>query len=653
MNPNLLILTIAFALAAAMLGSGSGSPALSQPGLEYTIRLHEPQTQMIEIRIAAPDLPPGAEHVDFVLPAWRPGKYAILDAAGTVRDVAATSAAAEPLPVRKLDKQTWRVATQGQRSVALEYRVFANSLADRTRHADDTHAFISPSSVLMYVPERRALPVRVRIEAPEEWAVATGLEPEGGDPRVRVAPDYDVLVDSPIEIGRQYIQTFTVDGVPHEIVVWSPTTDPAAARPAPKRGEKPTWDRMPEDFAKIVETQREIFGGLPYARYVYLIHAYPGGGGGTEHLNSTVMGANPRIFEDENAYKRFLGLVSHEMFHTWNVKQFRPAGLKPYDYTRENYTELLWVAEGTTSYYDDLTLARAGLMETRDYLKRLGDSIDTLRKRPGAAVQSLEESSFDAWIKFNRPHADSINSTVSFYDKGALVSLLLDLELRRRTGNRVSLDDAMRTLCERFPLDGPGYTTEDLLATLGELDGSGFDDFFGKYVRGVEPLDFETALPVLGLELVRDGKKNNDGEDAQGAGDAPEQQASIGLTLENRDGLAAVTAVLADGPARAAGINAGDLVVALNGRRLRAGDLNGALERLAPGDTVTLTYLRYDELRTARFPAGASPRGKWTIRRIEDPTPEQKAAFESWIGHTWDGKKPTPEDETPPAGASR
>lgn len=633
--------------------AGPGSPAAY--GLEYAVGLSRAATQMIDVSVAAPDLAPGTTHVDFVLPAWRPGKYAILDTAGTVRDVRARSGRGEPLAVEKTDKQTWRVAANGEGGVVLDYRVYANSLGDRTRHADDTHAFISPSSVMMYVPERRERPVRVRIDAPDGWQVATGLSPEGEDPRVLAAADYDVLVDSPLEIGLHEAQRFEVDGVPHEIVVWT------AGQGIPKEdteGGNANWDRMPEDFAAIVREQREIFGDLPYERYVYLVHAYPGGSGGTEHLNSTAMGTSPKTFEDEKTYDRFLGLVSHEMFHTWNVKRFRPAGLVPYDYTRENYTDLLWVAEGVTSYYDDLTLARAGLMGRDDYLKRLGDSIDALRRRPGAAAQSLAESSFDAWIKFNRPTPDSVNSTVSFYDKGALASLVLDMEIRRRTEGRASLDDAMRTMYRRFPLGGPGYTTADLIAVLNDITGSRFEAFFEKHIAGVEPLDFESALSVVGLELtgVKSAKTDGGTEDAHAGEESsaksePRGRAYIGLKVEQRDGLAAVTSVLADGPAYEAGVNVADLIVAMNGRRLRSGDLEARVERMKPGDEVRLTLLRHDELREVRFKAGEQPDGKWKVRRIKEPTPAQRAAYESWLSEPWDGKRGS-DDGGNPDGAN-
>lgn len=628
-----------FAAAAA-----GGQPERTGPAqVEYTVSLREPQTQMVDMSMTLRGIT--EPMIEVALPAWRPGKYALIDPAGTVRGVTARSGGGKSLACEKIDKGTWVVQTgaaEGDHTVTVEYRVYANSITDRTRHADDTHAFLSPSMVFMYCPALRGEPLRVRVEAPEGWRTATGLEPDPADPAWLVAADYDVLVDSPLEIGIHDRMEFEVLGVPHEIVVWT------GGAPLPGYDKK----KLTEDFARIVKAESDVFGELPYKRYVFMVHCYPGGGGGTEHLNSTIMGATPQSFATPESTRRFLGLVSHEFFHTWNVKQFRPAGLSPYDYRHENYTDLLWVAEGTTSYYDDLCLARAGIMKPDDYLKMLSGWINGYRSRPGSGVQSLAESSFDAWIKFNKATPDSVNSTVSFYDKGAQVSLLLDMEIRARTQGRSSLDDLMRELYRSFPRSGPGYTSKDVQRGAERLTLTSFDSFFSDYVQGVKPLDFEAALTTAGLEVVRepgrgsdrddkpgDDKKGDDkkGDDEERPGASAKEHAYIGLTLEAEDGLASVATVLADGPAYKAGVIAGDLVVALNGQRLRATDLDTLLKRIKPGETVRLSLFRYDILREIEFKADGRPDGRWTVRRVKSPTDEQKAVYESWLGRKWPG----------------
>lgn len=599
--------------------------------IEYTIRLEAPQTQQVDIDVAVWQVT--GETLDLALPVWRPGKYLVLDPAGTVEEVRAVNAADEPLPIAKLDKSAWRVQTLGAGAVRVSYRVYCNSLNDRTRHVDATHAFLSPSAVLMYLPARRQAPVVVRIEAPEHWRVACGLEAAPEAPRVLRAPNYDALVDSPLEIGEHDLIEFTAAGKPHAIAVWGAAAYDAA--------------QLKADFAKIIEEQAAIFGTTPYQRYLFIAHIGAGSSGGTEHRNSTVIQASTAALEEPAAYRKFLGLVSHEMFHTWNIKQFRPADFERYDYQRENYSKLLWVVEGTTSYYDDLVLVRAGLIKAGDYLKLLGEAIDAMRRRPGELRQSLEESSFDAWIKFNKPTPDSVNSTVSFYAKGAMVSLALDLEIRARTQNRRSLDDVMRLLYERFPASGPGYTRDDLIKLVEEVAGSPFRPFFADYVVAAEPLPLEKMLSAVGLELyLKPMKRDRIGEPlALDSEDGSENQESdtaelpmiayLGLNLRDDDGRATVSSVLADGPAYVAGVIPGDEVIALDGRKLSASDLDGRLSKLKPGDEISLAIFRRDRLRELRIMLAGRPDAKWALRRVEEPTESQRSTYESWLGQPW------------------
>src|SRR2546428_5026671 len=491
--------------------------------IEYTVSLNAPQTQMVDIRMVIRNV--AGPMMDVAMPVWRPGRYEVLDPAAGVRDVRAVTSAGNSLPIVKTDKTTWHITTGGAEEVAVTYRVYANSLGDRTRHVDDTHAFLSGATVFFQVPVRLKDPVLVNIEAPASWKFATGLECVPGNPRKLLAHDYDVLVDSPLEIGLHDLLEFEVNGKPHQIAIWG--------------GAKYDPDKLKADFRKIVKSQVALFGDMPYHRYVFLIHVGPGASGGTEHLNSTIIQRPRQSLESPEAYKALLRTVSHEFFHTWNVKQFRPAGIHSYDYMRENYTDLLWVAEGTTCYYADLTNVRVALSEPDDYLKALGDAIDSMRNRPGARVQSLAESSFDAWIKFSRSIPHDANFTISFYDGGALASLLIDMELRSRTRNRVSLDDVMREMYRRFPLSGTGYTTTDLIALLETMSESQWSDFFARYIRGTEPYPFESALEVVGLELSIQAEKK---------GDSIVQTPYAGLNLAERNGGAVVWLVLFDGP---------------------------------------------------------------------------------------------------------
>jgi predicted metalloprotease with PDZ domain len=658
------------AIVALLSGVAMASAQEARP-VEYIVSLPRPQTQTLEMTMIVPGVT--GPTLDVALPVWRPGRYALIDAAGTVSHVEAVTRSGQELPIEKIDKSTWRIRTLGATEIRVSYRVYANSINDRTRHVDDTHAFLSPAAVFMYAPTKRAEPVRVSVEAPEGWRTATGLERAAEGTATFAAPDYDVLVDSPLEIGLHDLIEFDVDGVPHEIAIWHAGATDAT---------KPEYDaeRLKRDFAAIVRAEAAIFtgsdggrpeadvkAGMPYTRFVFLVHAGPGLGGGTEHLNSTIMQTGRASLEDDDAYRRFLGLVSHEMFHTWNVKQLRPADLKPYDYAHEDYTRLLWVAEGTTSYYDDLCLVRAGLMSPDKYLDVLGTLITGELERPGGGVQSLEESSFDAWIKFNRTTPDSPNTTVSFYTKGALISWLLDMEIRGRTGNAASLDTVMRTMYQRFPLAGPGYTTEDLLAVINEVSGSDFAEFFADYVAGTKIPDVTETLAVVGLERVfepeedetehgeGDGEKKDSRDaaraSAKDAGSAstapPRKKAWLGLTLADRGERTVVTGALEGNPAYDAGIIADDEVIALDGLRLRAADLDKRLKHHNPGDRVTLTLMRRDQLKTIEVTLVGRPAGKWTIQRHKDAAEGEREAYKSWLGQGWPEEKKKDREDGP------
>jgi predicted metalloprotease with PDZ domain len=555
--------------------------------------------------------------VDLALPVWRPGRYVLIEPATTVSQVRADNPdTGAPLVIQKTDKSTWRVTTDGARSVRVTYRLYANSLNDRTRHIDDTHAFLSPASTFMYDPERRHQPLRVDIETPHPWRTATGLR--AISPSSFAAPDYDTLVDSPLEIGVHDSHTFDVGGKTHEIVVWHAG---AAVTPPAKYDA----ERMKRDFRAIVQSQAAIFGDMPYDRYVFLVHAGPGLSGGTEHLNSTIMQTSRAALEasldNSGPYKRFLGLVSHEMFHTWNVKQFRPADLKPYDYAQENYTRLLWLVEGATSYYDDVCLVRAGLMAPGDFLNVVRDTIEGQANLASWDNQSVEDSSFDAWVKFNKAWPDSVNTTVSFYSKGALVSMLLDFEIRRVTANAASLDTVMRRLYQRFPHDGPGYTTKDVLDAVREATSTDFTGFFNDYIAGTARPDFAPFLAAVGLECTSEPRT-----------DTP----YLGLNLTEKEGRTLVASTLINSPAYAAGLMADDEVLALDGRRLKSADLKDRLHARAVGDRLTFTVFRRDELRTLEVTLAADPTRTYHVHKMDHPSDEQKRTYESWLGTKWD-----------------
>ncbi len=581
----------------------------------YSVDLSRTASQLITIRVELPSI--DADETLLQMPVWRPGRYEILDPAGTVRTLSATDGVGNPVAFAKTDKSTWRFETAGIEQLIVEYTIYANSINNRTRHADATHAFMNPSCVFMYDPARRTLPVRVGIHsAPAGWKLSTGMErdPTTDAEMAVVARDYDTLVDCPIEVGVHDVKTFEVRGVPHEIMIWG--------------RHEADFNKLAEDFAKIIESQARIFefdGPLPYGRYVFMIHCGAGLGGGTEHINSTIMLTRPSSFTDDDAYEGFLGLVSHEMFHTWNVKRMRPAGITPYEYQHENYTDLLWVAEGTTSYYDDLVLVRTGLIDVDTYLDRLQGSIRSVRNNPGLTVQTLAESSFDAWIKFNQRTPDSPNTTVNFYSQGAMASFVIDQWIRSHTADERSLDNAMRIVYERHPLESGGFTTADFAAAIAEAAEqplAGAAELLDRLAGGTMDLPLEAPLLAAGLELTIDD--DQDGSD-------------LGLRLGDQDSFALVRTVYESGPAFAAGVIADDLIIAVDGAKATQDSVSKLLERTDPGTRLTLTIMRRSELLELAVTT-SQPTVSWELEQVDEPTRAQRARFQSWTGQPFDSE---------------
>jgi predicted metalloprotease with PDZ domain len=598
----------------------------------YTIAMPHPHTHLYEVTldidgVAGPTL-------DVALPVWTPGSYMIREYARHVQEFTVTPSPAVPgeragpegLAFHKLDKSTWRIETHGAERVRISYNVYANELSVRTSHLDGTHGFFNPATLCMYVPGRTNEPLTVHVVAPEGWRVTTGLASTNDErPRTNddsypgrssfVAKDYDELVDSPFECGAHRLLEFDVDGVPHRIALWGYGNEDES--------------QLAEDTRKIVEAARNIFGELPYDSYTFIVHLTDARGGGLEHRNSVAMLVDRWTFQPRKSYERYLGLAAHEFFHVWNVKRIRAAPLGPFNYSRENYTRQLWAMEGVTDYYTDLLLLRAGLIAPERYLELLAEHIAALQSQPGRALMSLEQSSFDAWIKLYRPDENTPNSAISYYLKGGLVALLLDLEIRHRTAGARSLDDVLRYLYERYPLDGPGIPEDGGYRAAVEAvvgGGESFAEFFERYIAGTAELDYERALGYAGLRLDWRYEKEPEG------GRAP---AWLGFKLKTESGRVKVSQVFADGPAYAAGVYAGDELLALDGFRVDEERLKARLAERSPGDIVTLSVFRRDELLQIPVALAAAPRDKLAIVMQDDASDQQREIFEGWIG-PWD-----------------
>jgi predicted metalloprotease with PDZ domain len=578
--------------------------------VDYRIGLEERNTHLVrvEARFAV-----GGGDVDLKLPVWTPGSYLVREFERHVQEVECTSPAGAPLPLRKLDKSTWRVDARGAESIVVRYRVYANDLTVRSAHLDDTHAFLNGACIFLYVESLRSAEARVSVEPPSGWTVTVGLpEPK---PNTFVARSYDELVDSPFEIGTHELVEFAAQGKRHRLTIWG----------------KAAIDRatMTGDIVKIIDSAAALFGdGVPYDDYTFLLMLAPNQYGGLEHAKSCALLTSPFTFHPRKKYEEFLELVSHEFFHLWNVKRIHPDALGPFDYQREAYTRSLWVMEGVTSYYDRYLLVRAGLQQPDKYLDKLAEELGKIASIPGRKRQSLEESSFDAWIKLYRPDENSVNSTISYYLKGGVVALLLDLEIRARTEGARTMDHVMRLLWTRFGKSGKGFADENVQSLAEEASGLELGAFFDRHVRGRDEVDAERLLRTVGLVLAPEE------DDEAEEGDA-RREPWLGITTrEDGDALIVATA-LDGGPAMTAGLYANDQLVALDGFRLDAASLKERLAARRPGDKAAFTIFRRDELRLVEVTLGDKPVEKFKITPAPDATPTQQSAYQSWLGHPW------------------
>ena len=574
----------------------------------YRVDLSERAMQQVTIEARFSEVT--GDTLDFHLPIWRSGLYLVLDFVGTVSGLEVVDENGDALAFEQTAKSSWQVSRpdSGTGDVVVRYRVYANSLNDRTRHVDADHAFLNPAAVFMYADQLRDQPIELTLDLPEGWQAASGMEQP--DPGRFVAPHYDRLVDSPIEAGTFDLVSFEAAGMTVDFMIHG------------------IWDgdeeRLANDMGALVEATAAVFGaadrGLPTDYYLFMLHSGDGLGGGTEYYNSTLVHTDPRAFWDDERWQGFLGLMAHEFFHTWNVKRFRPASIDRYDYQNINYTELLWVAEGLTSYYDQLLPVRAGLVPVDDYRDQLADAISSVVDAPGYSQDTLARASLEAWTKgFHRGAdraPDKPNRTVSFYSQGGLLGLVLDLEIRRASDGLRSLDTVMTSLYDDFPLGGGGFTYADFRERLAAAGGDALAEQLDGWVYDTQPLPLADALQSIGWLLDRE--------------DTSDDPVQVSLDASLRGNPPVVFSPRLDGAAWNAGINAGDELLALDGVRIGS-NMDALLRRYNPGDEVAFSLFRDGRLKTV--PVTLNPvRGDFELEMDEEATEQMRRIRTDWLG---------------------
>ncbi|MBD2530657.1 M61 family metallopeptidase [Nostoc flagelliforme FACHB-838] len=570
------------------------------PTIHYLVAMSQPETHLFEVILHLVDYP--SPLLDLKLPVWTPGSYLVREYAKNLQDFAVFTAD-KPLPWRKISKNHWQVDKIGISELTVRYRIFANELSVRTNHLDATHGYFNGAALFFRIHGWENQPIRVTIVPPQpEWQVTTALPPVAQETNTFLAGDFDTLVDTPFEIGSHQLYKFEVLGKPHELAIWGQGNFQA--------------QQMIADIQKIIQVESQMFGGLPYERYVFLLHLFSQAFGGLEHKDSCSLIYQRFGFRAQDKYNRFIQLVAHEFFHLWNVKRIRPKALEVFDYDQENYTPSLWFCEGTTSYYDLLIPLRAGIYDVQWYLNNLSKEITRYEITPGRKVQPVSESSFDAWIKLYRPDANSGNSQISYYLKGEMVSLLLDLLIRSTHDNQRSLDDVMLKMWQQFGQPEIGYTPEQLQEVIESVAETDLTDFFKRYIDGTEDLPLNEYLEPFGLQLLAE----------------QQEEPYLGVRINTENGREMIKFVETGSPAQAGGINAGDELLAIDGIKVTAGSLSDRLKDYQPNDTIQVAVFHQDVLRTSSITL-ASPRPtRYQVKPVEHPDSTQQQNFAGWLG---------------------
>ncbi len=615
-----------------LLVAGSSAASLAQHdqplrSITYHLAMSRPVSHLFEVGIEV-ELAEGSQSksIDFQMPKWSPGRYAVFDFAKNVQEFQAMAGICPPqtkcklraIPVTRVDEQTWRVSTVDSQSLTIRYKVFGNDLSGTFSQLDTRHANYNGGSIFMYIVNHKPDPVKLVIDPPKGWRIINGRS-ERPEQRQWQFPNWDVMVDTSTEIAPDWtVDSFDVDGKKYHVVVHSF---------GPEGGKRPNLVR---DIEKIVRAQIRMWGPPELDSYTFLIHyaADDHSGDGMEHLNSTQI-ILPGALGEEGVAGETLDTVSHEFFHVWNVKRLRPLELGPWDFTRPLNTRALWIAEGITNYYGHLMMRRAGVWNDTAFLRRESQTINGIENAPGTRLMSAESSSLSAPFIDDAPHAQKTNlgnTAISYYPKGELVGMVLDLIIRGKTNGRASLDDVMRKMYDEFYLKSPnatyylrgrGYTVEDFQRVASEVAGFDLSDYFARYVRDVETLPYDEAFGYLGLRVVRTAARQS-------------FDAGVGVDWQKR-GNPTINVVRPGSPAQHAGLQSGDEIIALNGRSIARENWLVALSRFKKGAQIPIAVQRARRTIETEITLGEPERFDYKIEERSDATPQQKALRQAWL----------------------
>ena len=572
--------------------------------INYGLSMPEPYSHYFEVSMTLSDIASipelnNKDFVDFKMPVWTPGSYLVREYAKNIENVKVFSGE-KALKFEKINKNTWRVYGKNDK-ITISYKVYSFELSVRNSFLDDSHGYLNGASMFLYIPELKMAPSVLTVYPYKDWnTISTGLNRISEKEYKYFSPNFDVLVDSPIEIGTHKVLSFKSLNVPHSIALYS--NAPLLAN------EKLTI----EAFKKVTEAAGGIIGEHPCENYTFIIHQLPGIGGGLEHLNSTTCQTSPTAYMNEGTLKNSMSLIAHEYFHLWNVKRIRPIALGPFDYDNENYTHMLWVSEGITSFYEDIILLRAGIYTPEDYIKREQIGISSIENQVGNTVQSATESSWDAWIKYYRPNENSKNSTISYYDKGGVLGALLNLYIIGETKGKKNLDDVFRYLWkEYYKKQNRGFKDEEFQQACELVSGKNMDLFFNKYVWSTDEIDYNAYYQYVGMKLIKEYDTTT-----------PYLGATVinGKIINLQRGTAAYES----------GLNVNDEILEIDGTRII--NIQAAITDRKIGDKISVKIRRFGQEFSYDVVLKASLVVKVKLEKIQNPSIEQEELYKKWLG---------------------
>lgn len=574
--------------------------AAGAPQITYNLTFPEAQAHYVDIEMKISGL--DQKELSLKMPVWTPGSYMVREFSKNIETISAANDG-KALPIKKVRKNIWHVNTNGINTVTVKYRVYAFEISVRTSFIDAAHAFLSSPDIFIYPEDMLNQPSTIHISPYKNWTTVTSsLERVNNDTFTLHSPNYDILFDSPIEVGTQDVFNFETGGVKYEVAM--------------QGGGNYDKERLKKDMAKIIDEEVAIFGENPNKHYSFIVHNALKSGGGLEHLSSTTLGATRGAYTDPKGYQSFLSLAAHEHFHLWNVKRLRPIALGPFDYDNENYTTNLWIAEGFTAYYQDLIVRRTNLYPHENYLAIVADNITAVENQPGLKVQPLADASYDAWIKAYRPNENSTNTTISYYSKGNIVGLLLDLEIINDTNGARSLDDVMKYMYnEYYKIKKRGYTDAEFKQGLEKFAGKNLDEFYAKYITGLDPVDHNKYLAYAGYKLTDENAGSND--------------PAIGIATVVSGGKILVSAVVRGGSGWIDGINVNDELSAVDGKKLTTTD--GFLNGKKPGDKLAITVIRDGLPVDLTVTLLKNTRVKYKIEELPNTDSKQLTVRKKWL----------------------